>query len=555
MKMYNTNPNFNFNSLKQTMHYSNDNNNIKNYKTKILKLNKVIIKPNFGYDYLNLKINNTYDTTDRQGSLYRKNMNNDFGFNNNDLMTYNSNMQNYKNYIVNNGKIRSLGNLSYNQKIKPEMNIMINNGIIKNVYLNKNKKNNNYFYNNTAVQQNHTSNFYKSINQIKNKIYNDYNLTLNNINNNTTPNKFKIYKYQNLNDKNRITKNNKINKIKQIPTGKNDYFNIYRTKNKNKNQQSKRINSYCNNNNINNNIYDINIKKSNGLYNCNNFYSKTNIYENRNNNIRNNYAIPIPRYNNNIVDHHHSVNNIISSINNNKDLTKYLNTENNDIKNINNNPLISSSDSNSSNELSALADDIIKYRFLYYRDKKPLIKNISYNLKKNFNKEKINNNIINNKAKENKIINKKDESNNNKNNNNNEDKSTDENFDLIDQIINQAELEDKNRKNLHIKFDLEKNKYIDYNLKEIISKNSSKKMEFYLALLHSKTKINSILKNFDKKDIKINKNYMLNENMEEFEILGDLYNIFYLKDINDLDKNLKKDINDINSILIKNKKY
>lgn len=135
MKMYNTNPNFNFNSLKQTMHYSNDNNNIKNYKTKILKLNKVIIKPNFGYDYLNLKINNTYDTTDRQGSLYRKNMNNDFGFNNNELMTYNSNMQNYKNYIVNNGKIRSWGNLSYNQKIKPEMNIMINNGIIKNVYL------------------------------------------------------------------------------------------------------------------------------------------------------------------------------------------------------------------------------------------------------------------------------------------------------------------------------------------------------------------------------------------------------------------------------------
>ena len=176
-------------------------------------------------------------------------------------------------------------------------------------------------------------------------------------------------------------------------------------------------------------------------------------------------------------------------------------------------------------------------------------------MKKNFNKEKINNNIINNKAKENKIINKKDESNNNKNNNNNEDKSTDENFDLIDQIINQAELEDKNRKNLHIKFDLEKNKYIDYNLKEIISKNSSKKMEFYLTLLQSKAKINSILKNFDKKDIKINKNYMLNENMEEFEILGDLYNIFYLKDINDLDKNLKKDINDINSILIKNKKY
>ena len=67
-------------------------------------------------------------------------------------------------------------------------------------------------------------------------------------------------------------------------------------------------------------------------------------------------------------------------------------------------------------------------------------------------------------------------------------------------------------------------------------------MDFYYTLLKSKIKIDSIIKNFDKKEIKINKEYELNENLEEYEILGDLYNIFYLKDINDLDKKLKQNI-------------
>ena len=76
--------------------------------------------------------------------------------------------------------------------------------------------------------------------------------------------------------------------------------------------------------------------------------------------------------------------------------------------------------------------------------------------------------------------------------------------------------------------------------KKILTNN--KKMDFYSTLLKSKIKIDSIIKNFDKKEIKINKEYLLNENLEEYEILGNLYNIFYLKDINDLDKKLKQNL-------------
>ena len=67
-------------------------------------------------------------------------------------------------------------------------------------------------------------------------------------------------------------------------------------------------------------------------------------------------------------------------------------------------------------------------------------------------------------------------------------------------------------------------------------------MDIYFELLKSKNKYNSIIKNYDKNEIKVNKDYELNEDMEEYEMLGDLYNIFFYKDINDLDKKLKKTI-------------
>ena len=67
-------------------------------------------------------------------------------------------------------------------------------------------------------------------------------------------------------------------------------------------------------------------------------------------------------------------------------------------------------------------------------------------------------------------------------------------------------------------------------------------MDVYFALLKSKTKFNPIIKKYNKTDIKINKNYENNEDLEEYELLGDLYNIFYSKNINDLDDKLKNSI-------------
>ena len=173
-------------------------------------------------------------------------------------------------------------------------------------------------------------------------------------------------------------------------------------------------------------------------------------------------------------------------------------------------------------------------------------------------KEKINElndeNINKIKNKENKINKRKESESNN------------EDLTLIEQIMSDVENQEKSKKNRHIYFNLNNNIYIHYNTKDLIIKqniiykgekkieinnnNNEKKMDVYYALLKSKTKFNSIIKNFNKNDIKINNEYELNENLEEYEILGDLYNIFYSKNINDLDNKLKKTID----IFMKDKK-
>jgi len=128
---------------------------------------------------------------------------------------------------------------------------------------------------------------------------------------------------------------------------------------------------------------------------------------------------------------------------------------------------------------------------------------------------------------------------------------------LIEQIINEAENEEKNKRNRHIKFNLDDNIYIHFNSNDLITKkiiykknekieskndDDDKKMDIYYALLKSKTKFNPIIKKFEKDKIKINEDYELNENLEEYEFLGDLYNIFFSKEINLLEHNIKKSI-------------
>ena len=347
---------------------------------------------------------------------------------------------------------------------------------------------------------------------------------------NSASKNIKTFAYKNFSGKKLLKSDNKK---KQIPVPKNNYSN-YQIIN------SQRGNSYTFNYKINNNIYEnynrnnkiMNQNKKNiKLYQTSNFYSKTNIYETQYNNIRDQIQINYNNINNNIplkssytkiksnnttnvnkLNKHKSLNELM--ISNNKGI--YQNTE---INNANNNLISSSSSSDISKELSLIAEDIIniyKKQKIKNNEKNDKI-NISKNLEEDFNKSL-------------KKININD--------------STEENFDLIDEIINKADLEEKNKKNRKIKFDLEKNICIKYNPKEKLLLDN-KKMEFYFTLLKSKIKFNPVIKNFDKNEIRINKDYILNENLEEYEILGDLYNIFYLKDINDLDKKLKNNINDL----------
>ena len=543
---------FNYNSLYQLNQPNN-----KSYISKINKYqntrSKIPIKPVY-HNYNSISklknINNSID--DENKILY-----------NNDLKSYEIYNTNYNNSIIRNYRFNSLGHLSLD-KPKQEMNIMINNGIIKNIIVNKKCKDNMpikiiRIQNNQNSKQNHHNNFYNNFNKIKEKLYNDYNRTFQKVNQNMIIRKYNEYSNFNSASKNiktfeiksfngkKLLKNNK-NKIKQIPLGnnyhsqrKNSYgydINISNNNNLKKNisgnyylNNNNNINNYNTNNyKTNNNI--LNKNRKNTIYKSDNFFSKTNIYETKNNNIEDNILLFGYKVNNNTPLNKHQSFNKNNLLNNNK---LYNYTENNVFKN-NFNLISSSSSSDFSNELSALAEDIINIQ------KENKIKN---KINKNNNLKEIN--IKSNKPlNKNNSINKNLEKdfNSNKENKKNTIDSTEENFDLIDQIINTANLEEKNKKNRKIIFDLEKNEYIKYKSKEKVIKNE-KKMEYYFTLLKGKIKLNPIIKNFEKKEIMINNDYILNENLEEYEMLGDLYNIFYLKDINDLDNKLKNNIDNL----------
>ena len=535
---------FNYNSLYQINQPKN-----KSYISKINKYknsrSKIPIKQVYNnYNSISkLKnINNSID--DENKILY-----------NNDLKSYQIYNTSYNNSIIKNYRFNSFGHLSLD-KSKPEMNIMINNGIIKNIIVNKKNKDKipikiNRIQNN---KQSHHNNFYNNFNKIKEKLYNDYNRTFQKVNQNMIIRKYnensnfnsalkknnKIFEFKSFNGK-KLLKNNKINnnnKIKQIPIGnnynsqrRNSYGNDININYNNNLKNNNNINNYIiNNYKTNNNNIINNQNKKNTIYKADNFFSKTNIYETKNNNIikdnillfeykDNNMPKKIKMNNNTQINKHQSFNK--NNLLNNNKLYNY--TENNILKN-NYNLISSSSSSDFSNELSALAEDIINIQ------KQNKIKN-KINKKNNLKEININKNL-------------EKDFNINKENKKNTIESTEDNFDLIDQIINKANLEEKNKKNRKIIFELEKNEYINYKPKEKVIKND-KKMEYYFTLLKSKIKLNPIIKNFEKKEIRINNNYILNENLEEYEMLGDLYNIFYLKDINDLDNKLKNNIDNL----------
>lgn len=589
---------------------------------------------------------NSYNETNDKFFI-RKHYNNNV---NNSLMK-----QKGRRHLSTNGKIISSENLSYDT-YNPEMTVLINNGIIKNMFLNKksakssylkNKISQNINYknakNNSYVFQFHKPKMYKSLNERKsscntNNFNNKANFNLNKLN--TTPN------FENI-DYGQIS-NEYLNKTKIKPKilienfilNRNNYMSNklsnmnYSVNNNNEKDIRKIQNNY---DNYYGNSYKMNKSKkvrvdNNNIYKRKHFYHRTDMF---NNDLNDNPIQPMkilymkkysyePQKECKIIQY--SNNNNKNKINRNQ---SYNNIKNKQIKNHNKNESLISS-STSSDNLSVLADEIMKIN-ISKNSKHKINMNNSVNYDKKINNKikvksmnlsdiKVNkkrkikssvipmnvnnffispikpndkNNDLNNKIKKNNkdlksVINnnitliqnkkiepkdnaksninneiniKKSESNIDsvyelkKNNKKEESELLNDDFLLIEQIMNEAEKEEKNKINRHIKFNLDDNIYINYNSNDLItkkiiykknekmeSKDDDKKMDIYYALLKSKTKFNPIIKKFEKDKIKINEDYELNENLEEYEILGDLYNVFFSKEINLLEHNIKKSI-------------
>jgi len=363
--------NFHYNSLKQLNIYDNKSNNT---KEKIYKNNrsKIPVKKIFRNYNLISKINNNY-INDNKDTFFSDRKNNE-------LKTYNLSINNKKKSLIKKRRIQSLEQLSIDKSL-PLMNIMINNKIIKNIFVNKNSKLKiSDRMNNNQIKKQNINNTYKfnDINKIKQNQYNDYNLTFqSNKGNNKIYNKNinisnikftsesnKSFLYNNFNKKKLLNCNNKIKQISPQKYYKENKIIV----NKKYFDEYNNINNFYEISLRNNNI--INQNKKNKKYQLNNFYSQTNIYETNYKTLREQISLfPIQdidnklsklsygkkinnNSNNNKINNHKSFNGIISSTYNNI----YQNTEHNKIKN----DLISSSSSSDiSNELSAIAEDII----------------------------------------------------------------------------------------------------------------------------------------------------------------------------------------------------
>ena len=133
--------------------------------------------------------------------------------------------------------------------------------------------------------------------------------------------------------------------------------------------------------------------------------------------------------------------------------------------------------------------------------------------------------------------------------------SEEKNEKLLNQIISETESKQKDKGQFHIKFNLENNTFIKYNQNDLINLCSytdkqNKKIfhkqfdnKIYNEILKSKISLIPIIKkNYNINNFKINKNYKLNENLEEKEIIPDLYLENNNVDVKSLEKTLKRSI-------------
>ena len=124
---------------------------------------------------------------------------------------------------------------------------------------------------------------------------------------------------------------------------------------------------------------------------------------------------------------------------------------------------------------------------------------------------------------------------------------------FVKQIMEEMEDKQKSKRTRHISFNLDNNIIISYKTEELITDFEITKegeediipfkrdFSLYLKILKRKFPPNPIIKQFDKNEIKINKEYTLMENLDEQQIIPDLYEENE-EDIKSLEKSLEKSI-------------
>ena len=407
---------------------------------------------------------------------------------------------------------------------------------------------NNFFISNSGEQNNNNS-LNKDINYNL-FVVNEYN---NKINTNNIPTLFtKTYKSPNIL---RVGKNNqKQNNINDFDVSENDDFNENRNNVLSNNNiiNNQNIIIGLNYSNQNNNLINSNITNkfnNNEQVNPNNFNpKKESLIENDKNNIvgKNNHKYNINKNINNIQIKRLNSNNLLD-----KNLKKNSNEMNEAFLNLKD--LLSSKKNN--NNIEVIKENNNSFN---ESDKKYLLKNKLKNIGKN-NIENINNFSYNKSNNNNNITYQNNDKNNIKritnnmapiNKNNYFKTNINLNRKSIPKIKSKTDLTQNNiliKNKRHISFNLNNNILIKFKKDDLIT-NSEIITQTGEIYIQPKKNINElklikpkpIIKTFLSKDIKINKDYILVENLPERQILPDLYDDFEEEEIKSLEKSLER---------------
>ena len=124
---------------------------------------------------------------------------------------------------------------------------------------------------------------------------------------------------------------------------------------------------------------------------------------------------------------------------------------------------------------------------------------------------------------------------------------------MVNQILINLEKEEKSKRSRHITFKLENNIVISFKNEELITNFDvikegqediipfKRDFNLYLKILKRKVPPHPIIKNFEKNDIKVNKDYVLMENLDEQQIIPELYEENE-EDIKSLEKSMERSI-------------